>query len=144
MSDPILNFNDEYRWLSNFWPCSIPYEGMIYPSTEHAYQASKTSNTVMRELVLNTPSPGAAKRMNQYIKVREDWSEELKLQIMLDITRIKYQHPELREKLLATGDREIIEGNSWRDRFWGVYNEQGQNHLGKILMRVRDEIRSGA
>ena len=51
------------------------------------------------------------------------------------------QNPELGNKLLETGNQELVEGNTWGDIFWGVCNGKGQNWLGKILMMVRDEIR---
>ena len=54
--------------------------------------------------------------------------------------RCKFQVPELREKLLATGDEELIEGNWWNDKFWGVCKGEGCNMLGLILMEVRDYI----
>lgn len=60
---------------------------------------------------------------------------------MLDLQRQKYTVPYLREKLLATGDAELVEGNTWGDRFWGVCNGVGQNWLGRLLMQVRDEIK---
>jgi hypothetical protein len=63
---------------------------------------------------------------------------------MEDLVRQKFtRHPDLKEKLLATGNRPLYEGNTWRDHFWGVSSKtlKGQNHLGKILMRVREDLR---
>ena len=61
---------------------------------------------------------------------------------MLDVVRAKFdQHPDLAQKLLATGDEELVEGNDWGDIYWGVYKGRGNNMLGKILMRVRAELR---
>jgi predicted NAD-dependent protein-ADP-ribosyltransferase YbiA (DUF1768 family) len=60
---------------------------------------------------------------------------------MEELVRRKFADPELAEKLLATGDEELVEGNTWNDRFWGVCRGEGRNELGKILMRVRAELR---
>ena len=71
----------------------------------------------------------------------EDW-EEVKDQIMYEICLAKFtQNEELKEKLLATGNEELVEGNTWHDTYWGVCNRRGKNKLGKILMRVRSELK---
>ena len=75
--------------------------------------------------------------------LRPDW-EKVKNGIMEEIVCAKFtQHTDLAEKLLATGDRVLVEGNHWGDTFWGVDTRtgQGENHLGKILMKVREELR---
>jgi hypothetical protein len=59
---------------------------------------------------------------------------------MTEIIRLKFQNPGLKAKLLATGNQELIEGNTWGDCYWGVCEGNGQNHLGKILMQVREEL----
>jgi ribA/ribD-fused uncharacterized protein len=115
------------------------YQGHEYPSTEHAYQACKAATEILRAFVGGSPTPAEAKRRGQKIPVRPQW-DTLKLQVMLDITRLKYQNPVLRNLLLDTGDQELIEGNTWGDTFFGVCNGVGENHLGKIIMRVRAEI----
>jgi hypothetical protein len=88
------------------------------------------------------------KRLGRKVTLRSDW-EQVKLDIMADLLRQKFtRYPDLRDLLLATGDLEIIEGNTWDDRFYGaVWDETeqrwiGENHLGKILMRIREELRS--
>jgi ribA/ribD-fused uncharacterized protein len=86
------------------------------------------------------PTAGQAKRMGQKIPVRKDW-DIMKVDVMRLITRLKYNIPELGMLLLATGDQELIEGNTWGDRFWGVCDGEGQNNLGNILMEVRDSLR---
>ena len=65
----------------------------------------------------------------------------MKIDIMRQVLKSKFtQNPELKAKLIATGDAELIEGNNWNDRFWGVCRGVGQNHLGKLLMEVRAEL----
>ena len=142
MSDRIDRFVGEYRFLSNFWPARVRFEGWEYPTSEHAYQASKTLALKERALVQRQPSPGAAKKAGRRVTLRDDW-DELKLDIMLRILRRKFADLELKAKLLATGDAELVEGNTWSDTYWGVDFEtgKGENHLGELLMRVRDELR---
>ena len=138
----INRFDGEYRFLSNFHSHEIFYRGKLYATNEHAYQAMKTLKTSEREMIRNASTPGKAKRLARKIVLRPDWDNE-KITVMLVINAIKYQDPELRAKLLATGDEELVEGNHWGDTFWGVCDGVGQNYLGRILMFIRDEIRKG-
>lgn len=136
----IDRFTGEYRFLSNFWPCKVEYEGMGYPSVEHAYQAAKTLDVVIRCDIRDCDSPGKAKRMGARVPLRDNW-ETIKQEIMLDLVWRKFQNPDLRQQLLATGEQELVEGNNHGDFYWGVCEGRGQNHLGEILMFVRDHLR---
>ena len=146
-SEYIIRFDGDYRFLSNFWKCDVEFEGDTYLSTESAYQAAKTLNKAEREMIKNTASPGAAKRMGRQVDLRDDW-EEVKDSIMLEILRIKFStHKDLEDKLLETGDKILVEGNKWCDCYWGVCycdkcNGIGKNRLGDFLMRVRAETRN--
>ena len=81
-------------------------------------------------------SGGRAKRLGR-VELRSDW-EEVKIEVMREVLRCKFsQNPDLKAKLIATGDAELIEGNNWNDRFWGVCRGVGQNHLGRLLMELR-------
>lgn len=140
----ITSFRGSFSFLSNFYPCSIHYEGILYPSVEHAHQAAKSLDPAVRKKFLNPGrrgGAGAAKRLGRQVVLRADW-EEVKLGIMLTLLRQKFRTGELRHALLATGDAELIEGNTWFDFYWGVCNGRGDNHLGKLLMQVRDELDS--
>lgn len=140
MSD-ILGFNKEYRFLSNFYPATVEYDGLEYSSTEHAYQAAKTEDAAQRRRIREAQKPGDAKRLGKQVKMRTDW-EQIKVGVMKDLVRQKFtNHKELKEKLLATGDAHLEETNTWNDTFWGVCKGKGQNHLGKILMEVREELK---
>jgi N-glycosidase YbiA len=75
------------------------------------------------------------------VALRSDW-EVVKVGIMEQCLRSKFAGSELRSLLLSTGDAELVEGNTWNDRFWGVCRGKGQNHLGKLLMRIRSELRA--
>ena len=71
----IDSFRGEYRWLSNFWPCDIEFDGVVYPSVEHAYVASKTSDKNIRDKVLACKTAGDAKRLGRSFTLRGDWDE---------------------------------------------------------------------
>ena len=137
--EKIESFTGDYRFLSNFYFPEfrrIPYEGINYPTVEHAYQAAKTLDNNQRIKIAQLDTPGKAKRAGRQVKLREDW-DEVKLQVMTNLIWMKFQVPGLRLKLLATGDVELIEGNYWGDTYWGVCRGKGENNLGKILMNVR-------
>ena len=139
----INRFIDEYEFLSNFYPSPIYDDtGKEYPTVEHYFQAMKTFNPQERELIRLAKSPGKAKRIGRLVQLREDW-EDRKLDIMEKALIQKFQIPKLREKLLATENEELVEGNFWNDTYWGVCKGEGENHLGKLLMNIREKIRDG-
>jgi ribA/ribD-fused uncharacterized protein len=136
----IKQFQNEYRWLSNFWPCKVYFKGVEYPSVEHAYQAAKFPTNEERQKFVGITA-AQAKRLGKSVP---PLSEPVKLQIMEDLVNQKFMNdPELKQKLLATGDEEIQEGNWWGDKFFGVdiKTGEGQNHLGKIIMETRRKLR---
>lgn len=136
----IDSFRGKHFFLSNFYHCYVMLDGEFYPSVEHAYQAAKTLDPKEREKIKNAGNPGVAKRLGKTVSHRSDW-KKVKVDIMLDLVRQKFNRSrDLTEKLLETGDHELIEGNAWGDQFWGVYRGKGENHLGKILMQVRREL----
>ena len=138
----ISSFRDEYFFLSNFYPVEIKLDGIVYPNAEAAFQAQKTLDVEERRKFSMLKNPVQAKRLGRKVKLRDDW-EEVKLDIMTEIVSQKFlQHPHLIEMLLQTGDEELVEGNKWGDRFWGVCKGKGKNHLGKILMKIRDAYKS--
>ena len=122
----------------------VVYEGLEYPSSEHAFQAAKSLSGAVRKVISKLSTPGKAKRAGRKVTLRPDWNI-VKVQIMEEIVRDKFtRNEELGKALLETEDQELVEGNTWGDIFWGVAlaTDIGQNNLGKILMRVRDEIRN--
>ena len=135
----IKEFNKEYRWLSNFHPVQIVYEDITYPTTEHAYQASKTKDLKKRQEIALLKTASQAKKVGSEVSLRRDW-DKIKLKVMEDITRLKYQNSELKKLLKNTGTQEIQEGNFWGDRFWGICYGTGENNLGKIIMKIRNEL----
>lgn len=133
----INEFCGEWRWLSNFWPVSVEFDGIVYGSVENAYQASKVPIEDREQFT--RCSAGQAKRLGK----RYSLSETQKLTNMKDLLRKKFSDSTLRKLLLATENEEIVEGNSWGDVFWGVCRGVGENRLGKMIMEIREEIRNG-
>jgi N-glycosidase YbiA len=136
----IDSFTGDFNFLSNFYPCQVTLDDVEYPSVEHAYQAAKTLDKKSRKPFHKRPLPSAAesKKMGRKLSIREDW-ESVKLQVMEDLLVQKFASGQLKEKLLETGTRTLVEGNYWGDSYWGVDKRKGgQNHLGKLLMKIRD------
>ena len=137
----IREFIDAYAFLSNFYHSPVKYRNLIYLNAEAAFQAQKESCEKDKEQYTRM-NPAQAKLVGRNCNLREDW-EEIKEQTMYEIVKAKFtQNEALARLLLATGDAYLEEGNWWHDTTWGVCNGVGQNKLGKILMRVREEIAS--
>ena len=137
---PIYAFHGPFRFLSNFYPFPILWEGVQWPSTEYAYQAAKTIDPACRESIRRASTPGDAKRLGGKVPIREDW-ERIKLDVMLELLFLKFAGTELEPPLLDTYPHTLIEGNTWNDTFWGICRGRGENHLGRLLMQVRQELR---
>jgi ribA/ribD-fused uncharacterized protein len=135
--DTIKKFEGDYRWLSNFWPCDV----FGWPTVEHAYQASKTLDLGERQLIMQCQTPGQAKRLGGKVRLRDDW-KNVKFQVMYGLIDMKFDpivNPVLHTLLIDTGDAKIEEGNDWGDTIWGICNGIGNNHLGKIIMQIRQK-----
>ena len=138
----IDKFEDTYRFLSNFYGAPVEFEGLTYPSVEHAFVAAKTLAESERVHISHIGTAREVKAYGRKLKLRPDW-EQVKLSIMEDLVRQKFtRHENLWAALTSTGDQELIEGNWWGDTFWGIdlKTRKGENHLGKILMKVRSEL----
>ena len=135
----IDRFAGEFDWLSNFFPCKVEFEGLTFDNSEAAFQAAKCLDMKERERFFGL-SGGQAKRLGKKVELRLDW-EDVKIDVMREVLKVKFSNPELAEKLVATGNTQITEGNSWNDTFWGVCRGKGQNHLGKLLMELRDNLK---
>jgi ribA/ribD-fused uncharacterized protein len=139
----IDSFSGEYRWLSNFWFCPVTLDGIVYPSTEHAYQAAKFDDPKMRDNICKAATFKQAKHLGYAAGLRLDW-ELVKLKVMEDLLRQKFKPgSDLAVKLISTQGRKLIEGNTWGDTFWGICKGKGHNHLGKLLMKIREELIKG-
>lgn len=141
----INQFRGNYYFLSNMYICDIEYKSQIYKSVEHAYVYHKHDSIELKKLALTNIEPTKLKiESKKYNKnIYKNWNN-IKLDVMYDLLKIKFSQSPFTELLIATKDENIVEGNVWNDTYWGVdINQQpniGENHLGRIIMRVRDEI----
>jgi len=141
----ITSFSGEYRFLSNFSPCQIEWRGLRVPTSEAAYQLSKTDDPVWMRRIAAAKTPAEAKQLGRDLACRPSW-DRMKVKVMAQILTRKFADSELRAKLLATGDARLVEGNTWGDVFWGVDRRsgQGENMLGRLLMTLRTTLRAEA
>lgn len=140
----IDRFSGQYGWLSNFSTCRVVMpDGIEYPSVEHAYQAYKSKDPEQKKKIAKLRTAALAKREGRRLKVRDDW-ESIKLKVMFTALNRKFSadNPQFVENLLGTGNAELVEGNTWGDTYWGVCRGQGENNLGKLLMKIRDGLQS--
>jgi ribA/ribD-fused uncharacterized protein len=135
----IDSFSEEHRFLSNFYRSEVRYGGVTYPTVEHAFQAAKTEDPVARARIATAPFAGLAKRLGRHVVLRDDW-ERVKDDVMLSLLRQKFAEDPLRSMLRNTGEAQLVEGNVWKDTYWGVCAGKGLNRLGALLMLVRDEL----
>ena len=139
----IKGFVGEYRWFSNFYPAPVTFEGRTYPSSEAAYHASKYPPE-KRDAFLAL-DPDSAKKLSRTWGVDQAAWDLKKEAVMRGILWAKFsQNPELRAKLLATGDRYLEETNWWGDKEWGTFKGEGKNLLGKLMMEARAKFRAEA
>ena len=86
------------------------------------------------------PTPGQAKRAGSKVQLRPEW-DKIRLGIMRELLQLKFSTPELRKALVWTDPAHLEETNTWGDTFWGVCDGEGENHLGRILMELRDDLK---
>lgn len=135
----IDSFKGKYFFLSNFFNHSFMYDGLPYFNAEAAFQAQKTEDEKIR-LRFTDMQPSEAKKEGGELEVRPGW-DQMKDDVMYHVCLEKFkQSDKLRAWLLATGDAELEQGNTWGDFYWGVCRGVGRNKLGRILMRVRKEL----
>lgn len=128
-------FRNEYYFLSNMYPCEITYNGLTYTCVEATFQAQK--NITESDKFTNLDGY-AAKKLGRKIKLRHDW-DTIKLTIMKDLLSIKFSDKQLAEQLKQITEP-IVENNTWNDTYWGVCNNVGENHLGKLLTEIKEEL----
>lgn len=137
--EEINSFRGPYGFLSNFHDCSVKYDGLWYTNAEAAFQSAKT-NMLYKKLPFSLYSGVEAKKAGRLLPLRDDW-DKVKIHVMYDICCAKFKdNAHLRYKLSDTYPRNLVEGNTWGDIFWGCVDGKGSNFLGRILMIVRDEI----
>ena len=145
--ETIDHFRGKYGFLSNMSPSPMTMKvpgsnhEIIFPTVEHYYVAMKSMRLDDWVRISQIANPGEAKRAGRRLLIRQDW-DKIKLTVMEQALRAKFRIPELRDKLLATDDVMLIEGNTWNDTFWGMCRGVGHNHLGRLLMAIRHELRT--
>lgn len=138
----IREFQGEYRWLSNFAPVLIKLDGKIYPSVEHAYMSAKSDDMKWKLFCQDRNNTAEqVKKKGRNIMLIDNW-DDVKLSIMEECLRQKYSQQPYKSQLINTDDVFIQEGNMWNDKFWGVClkTNKGENHLGKLIMKIRSEL----
>jgi ribA/ribD-fused uncharacterized protein len=139
--DRIDSFRGKFSFLSNFHSALTCYEAVLYPTSEHAFQAAKSFRPEDREQIRRARTPAEAKKLGRYVNLRPDW-DQVRTNVMFYVVLDKFaRNPKLLRDLLATRHLPLIEGNTWGDTFWGQVNGKGENHLGKTLMSVRSLFR---
>lgn len=145
MEEIVRQFKGDYRYLSNFY--HSPFEdlkGNFYRTVEHFYQSHKSSKKRVQKWIRDSITPGEAKRRGKKVTLREDWNFKRE-EVMMEGLKLKFNtYPELKRRLVSTGDIELQEGNYWGDDYWGVdlkVNE-GKNRLGELLMELREELKN--
>lgn len=147
----IEKFRGEYFFLSNMYELDVPIPskvGILVPTSEHAYQSAKFVNPdtqlQIASLATGIETKEVAHRLTDAGEpVHPNW-QTIKIGVMLGVVRDKFNmNPDIAELLVTTGDQELVEGNTWGDRYWGVDpigSDNGLNNLGLILMQVRSEL----
>lgn len=150
----ISSFAGEHSFLSNFYFCPFDVKGVEVKTAEHAFQAQKTLDREWRARILDADSPGEAKQLGRECPMRPGWEEGLRVQVMREILRWKFPAatmdtmlPFRSGKLMATGDKHLVEGNKHGDAFWGCVHPTegsnlwvGRNMLGILLMERRTQL----
>lgn len=142
-ANAITSFTGKHRFLSNFYPAEVVLKDdmQTYPSVEHAYQAAKCPSVEMRKRIRECEHPAQAKRLGRQVATVENWPD-IRLMVMEELLFQKFAcDGKLYKMLMDTDNRQLIEGNTWGDTFWGVCDGKGENHLGRLLMSVRDSLR---
>ena len=147
MATVINEFTGEYEFLSNYFPCTVSYNGHIFTSSEAAYQAQKCVHREDVEAIAQMKTADEAKQYAKTMDKRTDW-DMIKEKIMYRVVKQKFiQNSSLGQKLLDTENAYLIEGNNWGDQFWGIcpvvgdVGIDGLNMLGTILMVIRNELK---
>jgi ribA/ribD-fused uncharacterized protein len=149
VTEQITRFVGRWGFLSNFHLSRVYFEGIVYPSGEHAYNAGKTLDRAARCRIACAPTPKQAKKLGRRLELRPGWENIARYDVMWDVLWAKFaQHPRYAAGLLSTGDALLVEGNNWHDNQWGCCicpkekcAAPGKNNLGLMLMDLRTELR---
>ncbi len=138
----IFQFKNEYRWLSNFYPCELSFRGKRYPSVEYAYMSAKSEDKEWKMMCADaTEKQSKIKKKSQHLELVPDWAF-IKIEVMRECLNLKFSQEPFKTWLIETGDIHLQEGNTWGDKFWGVDLEtgEGENLLGRLIMMIRADL----
>jgi len=143
----ITDFRKDYFFLSNFYMCPVKgASDIIYPSSEHSYMSYKNDNKEDHLKLASLKTAREARDFGQIITLRPNW-DDVRYNAMKTTLRDKFtRNVKLGQRLLATGDRQLVEGGNWHDLYFGIclcenHQGDGRNALGQILMEIRDELK---
>lgn len=141
----IYGFFGRYEFLADYSLCEIPYQGILYPTLRHAYKAAEFPPGPVRIKIAKERDLSKVEAIvRAYENVdhwRPGWVEE-HLNVMVDLYCRKFQRSPWRELLLATEDLGLFNVNTWRDRYWGIYQNEGKNLQGEILTHIRADLQA--
>lgn len=142
----IITFKAENSFLSNFYIASFHFKifGSDFVSSEAAYMHEKCDDPEWKRFCIDSKNtPAQIKIKSQTVKLIPGW-DHVRINIMYQVLKAKFEIPYLKEKLVNTGNQNLQEGNYHGDKFWGIDLKQnpniGENYLGRLLMKVRDEL----
>lgn len=148
-SSRIDTFRGSYYFLNNTDDSPLWWQGISYPTAEHAFHAGKTLDQNLRQQIADASTWREAKAMGRKLKLRtsrEEWDNTDRHQVMGEVLATKFSIPSFRDRLIATGTALLIEGNTHHDQDWGCCRcpqhagRPGANLLGKALMRQRTAL----
>lgn len=141
--EPITSFSGDFAFLSIYYPCEIEYEGMLFSSALHAFCAARTPDLDDKRKFTSNAEPilvaAKAEALSKTLPMRKDWME-IRNQVLDEVQTLKFSSYKLSQRLLSTEQRLLSDDHS-RDRYLGHCHGKGDNQLGKVLMRLREEIR---
>jgi len=148
METTIDSFRGDFAFLSNFYYCPVELDGIIYPTVENAYQAAKTHDPIKRKAFENI-TPSEAKHLGLELDILPNW-DKIRRSIMEKLLKQKFNVEKFKQKLLATDNAKLVEGNWWHDNYWGIckcdkckiayVNKKDKNQLGLLLMEIRNSL----
>lgn len=139
----INDLTKNYFYLCNFYMRPMTFNGLNYSNAEAAYQAQKCLYDEDKMLFVeggDFSSPREAQKRGQQIAIVDNWDDK-RVEVMYEVIAEKFlQNPDLAERLIQTNGQLITEGDRFSDTFWGLTEDGGENHLGNILMYIRDNV----
>ena len=136
--ESVNSFTKDYQFLSNSYNSPVEIGGIVYTNAESAFWAQRVKDSRARNKFARLSGNKARAKAIQAEPV-EDWDTNIN-QYMEQVLRSKFKDPKMKNLLLKTKGMKLINTNTYRDDYWGVYMGKGKNILGRLLMKIRDEV----